>query len=236
MKTATTTATDHPYVQRLHQATMGDYVEYTRDVEVGPALPGPCDAVAFLPGRTLVAADVDEDWVGQQLVAQRDRRPEDPSTGLGQFLAALTERLGSPPTYASVLATAPHRAAFLAGKFKKVKESDPGWSPYRTDVTTYLYDSPSITGYVDLGRGPGGRWDAFVRVDRDARDHSGGGSRQLLTAALTMVPKGEELYGAAPVHDIRALRTMLAGGFRPICTEVLFLTRPEGGGGGRHLR
>lgn len=216
----------HPFIRRIDEATRGEFSDGGRTVEVGPALEGPCDAVAFLPGRTVVAADVDEAWAAEQLHYQRDRRAEDPSTGLGLFVAAMRERLGNPPTYASVLTAAPHRAAMVQGKFKRRGGPDEGWAPYRTDVVTYHYDSPSVTGSVDVGRGPGGRWDVFVRVDREARG-GGGGSRQLLTAALTLVQKGEELYGAAPVHDIRALRTMLAGGFRPICTEVLFLTRPQ---------
>lgn len=216
----------HPFVRRIHEATVGEYSDGGRTLEVGPALEGPCDAVAFLPGRTVIAADVDEDWAGEHLVYQRDRRPEDPSTGLGLFVAALAERLGNPPIYASVLTAAPHRAAMVQGKFKSTGQPDPGWAAYRNKIKSYHFDSPSVTGNVDVGRGPGGRWDVFVRVDREARG-GGGGSRQLLTAALTLVPKGEELYGSAPVHDIRALRTMLSGGFRPICTEVLFLTRPH---------
>lgn len=221
-------AVEHPFVRRLHDATTGAYSSYDRDVEVGPALPGPCDAVAFLPGRSVVAADLDEGWVREQLRPQLDRRPEDPSTGLGGFIAAMTHALGDPPTSASVLTAAPHRAAFLKGKFEPGGEPDPGWAPYRTDVQAYRYSSIGVSGWVDIGRGPGGRWEVFIRVDEE---HQGGGgpSRQLLTAALTLVPKGQELYGAAPVHDIRALRTMLSGGFRPICTEVLFLTRPDGG-------
>ena len=222
----------HPFIRRIHEATRGEFSEGELglagdfDLEVGPALDGPCDAVAFLPGRTVVAADVDEDWAVEQLRHQRERRAEDASTGLGRFVAAMSERLGHPPTYASVLTAAPHRAAMVQGKFKATGKPDPCWAPYRTGVKSYHYDSPSVTGSVDVGRGPAGRWDVFVRVDREARG-GGGGSRQLLTAALTLVPKGEELYGSAPVHDIRALRTMLAGGFRPICTEVLFLTRPQ---------
>lgn len=215
-----------PFVRRVQEATRGEFPDDGSDVEVGPALAGPCDAVAFLPGRTVVAADVDEQWVTDELARERQRGPEDASTGLGRFVAAMAARLGDPPTYASVLTAAPHRAAVIGGRFRRTGRADPGWAAYRTDVTSYHYDSPSVAGDVDVGRGPGGRWDVFVRVDREARG-GGGGSRQLLAAALTLVPPGEELYGAAPVHDIRALRTMLAGGFRPVCTEVLFLTRPR---------
>lgn len=222
-------STTNPLVDRIQQATSGDLPDGDRMIEVGPALDGPCDAVAFLPGRIVVAADVDEDWVSERLHSQQDGRPEDRSSGLGRFVAAMVERLDRPAAYASVLTAAPHRAAMVRGSFTRSGAPDRGWVPYRTDVMSYRFDNQGVVGAVDIGRGPGGRWDTFVRVDHDARSGDGD-SRQVLAAALTLVSKGEYLYGSAPVHDIRALRTMLAGGFRPICTEVLFLTRPHHGG------
>lgn len=222
-----TTAVDHPFSRILHDAALGSFPKHARTAEAVGALPGPCDAVAFLPGHTVVAADVDDAFLHEHLAYQRDRAPEDPSTGLGLFLAALRERLGNPPMYASVLAAAPHRAAILRGKLHRNDgEAEPGWGEYRTDVQCYRYRSGVTQGHIDIGRGPGGRIDGFVRVDSTLQG-GGGPSRELLSTALTMVKPGEQLFGSAPVHDTRALRTMLAGGFTPICTEVLFLTRPQ---------
>ena len=86
MKTMT-----HPFVRRIQEATRGEFSVGDGEgvIEVGPALDGPCDAVAFLPGRTVVTADVDEAWAAEQLARQRDRPPEDPSTGLGLFVAGV---------------------------------------------------------------------------------------------------------------------------------------------------
>lgn len=221
-----TTAVDHPFSRILRNAALGSFPEPSRTAEAVGALPGPCDAVAFLPGHTVVAADVDEQWLYDNLSYQKDRRPEDPSTGLGLFLAALRERLGGPPMYASVLTVAPHRAALLRGTLREHDEAaEPGWASYRRDVHCHRYEGGSTQGHIDVGRGPGDRLDVFVQVDSSVQG-GGGPSRELLAAALTMVPAGEQLFGSAPVHDTRALRTMLAGGFTPICTEVLFLTRP----------
>ena len=221
-----TTAIDHPFSRILRDAADGTFPPVERRAEVVGALPGPCDAVAFLPGNVVVAADVDEGWLAEALAYQKDRPVDDPSTGLGVFLGALAAQLGNPPMYASVLAVAPHRAALLRGKLTEVAgEADPGWAAYRRDVRSYRYAGSNTKGHIDIGRGPGDRRDVYVRVD-SSRQGGGGPSRELLATALTMVKPGQQLFGSAPVHDVRALRTMLAGGFTPICTEVLFLTRP----------
>lgn len=222
-----TTAVDHPFSRIVREAALGAFPPQDLKAEIVGALPGPCDAVAFLPGHCAIAADVDEAWVDENLAYQYGRRPEDPSTGLWLFLAALAKRLGNPPMYASVLASAPHRAAMLRGKLKPSREpADVGWGAYRTDVQSYRYEGVTTRGLIDIGRGPGDRWDGYVRVDSSMQG-GGGPSRELLSAGLTLIPPGEQLFGSAPVHDVRALRTMLAGGFTPVCTEVLFLTRPK---------
>lgn len=224
---AVTAAIDHPLARFQREAALGSFPEYTRTVESVGSLPGPCDAVAFLPGHTVVAADIDQQWLDENAAYQQTRSPEDRSTGLGMGIAALRERLGNPPTYASVVTAAPHRTKMLRARLDRQRDdaAHPGWAAYRTDIESYRYDGGATQGRIDLGRGPGGRLDVYIEVDTSPQ---GGGapSRDLLAAALTMVPAGEQLFGSAPVHDIRALRTMLAGGFTPICTEVLFLTRP----------
>lgn len=218
------TAVDHPLSRRLHDAALGSFPAEDRSVEVGPALPGPCDAVLFFAGHVVVAADVDEAWVLDAFGPQLAREPNDPSTGLGIFLGALAQRLGGPPTYASVLTVAQHKAAYLPGKLERGGELHPGWADYRTDVEAYRYASTSASGTVGIGRGPGGRRDVYLAVD-------GGGARagkELLAAARTLVPSDEALFGSARIDDARSLRAGLASGFEPICAEVLFLTRPGG--------
>jgi hypothetical protein len=219
--------TDHAFSRIMRDAAFGSYPPHDRTAEIVGALPGPCDAVAFMPGHTVVAADVDQDWLYDKLKYQQNRESNDPSTGLGLFLAAMADRLGNPPMYASVLTVAPHRAAMRRGQLTEQGGAHRGWADYRTDVRSYRYTAGTTQGNVDMGIGPGGRWDVYVRVD-SSQQGGGGPSRELLSTALTMVPAGEQLFGSAPVHDTRALRTMLSGGFTPICTEVLFLTRPQG--------
>lgn len=210
------------FADRLVAAAREELEDGDDVVEVGPALPGPCDAVTFLPGRTVVAADVDEDWVTAQLRARHDGPPETRSVGLGRFVAAMVERLGHPAASVGILTAAVPRAAMLRGGFAEIGGPDASWAAYRTEVRTHRFTDHGLAGSIDVGRGPGGRWDTGVRPDRD----TGGEARQLLAAALTLIPRDAVLFGSAPVHDVGALRTMLGGGFRPVGLELLLLTRP----------
>lgn len=219
------TAVAHPLVRSLHDAALGAFPAEDRAVEVGPPLPGPCDAVLFFAGHVVVGADVDEDWVMEALGPHLDREPNDPSTGLGTFLGALAQRLGNPPMYASILTVAQHKAAYLPGKLERGGELRPGWADYRTEVETYRYASASAAGTVAIARGPGGRHDVYLAADGGATSRTG---RELLAAARTLVPPDEALFGSARIDDARSLRAGLASGFEPICAEVLFLTRPGG--------
>ena len=222
-----TRTVDHPLIARQRDAAAGIFPEYSRTVELVGPLPGPCDAVAFLPGHTVVAADVDQAWLDENTAYQQSHSPADRSTGLGLGLASLRSRLGNPPMYASVLTAAPHRAKMLRARVERRESgADPGWAAYRSEIETYHYDGGPVQGRIDLGRGPGGRRDVYVQID-SSPEGGGAPSRDLLAAALTLISPGEQLFGSAPVHDTRALRTMLSGGFTPVCTEVLFLTRPQ---------
>ena len=118
----TTLVADHPFVNALRDAALGRFPECDRCTEVAGALPGPCDAVAFFAGRTIVAADVEPDWVSAQAAHQIGSDAEDPSTGLVSFLTAMRQRLGNPPTYSSVVTVAHHRAAILRGELAEVDE------------------------------------------------------------------------------------------------------------------
>jgi len=218
-----TTALDHPFTKTVYDAGLGHFPPADRGAEVGPALPGPCDAVCFFAEHVVLAADVSQDWVRGQLTdLGGDER--DPATGLGRFIGALAAQLGHPPVSASLLSVAPYQAAFLHGKIEPGGQADVAWAAYREDVRAYRYTGVGgVEGTFALGRGPGGRWDVFLRVDEQA----GGGraSRELLTAARTIVPEHTLLFASAPLHHIRVLRAVLGSGFRPLCTEVLLLTR-----------
>lgn len=220
-----TTTLEHPLHRIQRDAGIGHFPPADRRAEVGPPLPGPCDAMSVFTQHIVVAAEVTEDWVYDKLAHQLDRPENDPSTGLGIFVGALAGRLGNPPMTAALLQVAPYQPAFIHGKITTGGQADPTWAAYRTDVRCYHYRSKGVNGLFALGQGPGGRWDVYIRVEETtgAGSHA---SRELLIAAKTLVPDRELLFASAPLHDPRVLRAYLGSGFLPICTEVLFLTRP----------
>jgi hypothetical protein len=222
-----TTAVEHPLSRALRQAALGQFPD-TGDVSfaVSPALSGPCDAVAFFTDHVVVAADVDEDWVRRAYHETADGPPVDVSGRLGTFVAALAQRLGHPPTLASLLAVAPYRPAILPGKIQPGGEVDAQWMAYHSEVRTYQYRSQAVEGTIALGRGPGERWDVQLFIARSEGPRSNG-ARQLLTAAKTLVPERTHLFGMVPLNHLEVLRRGLHSEFAPVCTEVLFLTRPD---------
>lgn len=222
-----TTALEHPLSRAIHDAALGQFPDAGHTpVEVGGPLTGPCDAVAFFSDHIVVAADVDPDWVAEKYQHTLDRDPYDLSGRLGAFLAELTHRLGDPPTMANVLAVAPYRPARFSGTLEPGGEVDGEWMAYHSDVRAFGYRSPAVEGTIAIGRGPGERWDVqpFITHEQGQR---GNAIRQLLTAAKTLVPDRGPLFGVAPLHHLERLRRALHSGFEPICTELLFLTRPD---------
>jgi hypothetical protein len=218
-------AIHHSFTQVLHDAAYGDFPAPTGGATALGAVPGPCDSAAIFAHHVMVAADVDQAWVDNNYTSSRGLAGEDPSGPLLQFINALSARLGNPPTYASMLMAAPPKTGYLHGKITEGGEPDSSWAQYRTEVRCYQYSSPGAAGAFALGRGPGGRWEVFFRVDEGPGGRVG---RELLAAAKTVVPDKGVLYGSTPLHDPRVIRIAVASGFLPICTEVLFLTRPRG--------
>jgi hypothetical protein len=214
----------HALTDVLRDAARGEFPPTDGRALALGAPPGPCDSVTFFANHVLVAADVEQEWVDEHYVDTAGLGGADPSGGPGRFLGALARRLGAPPAYASTLLAAPPKTGYLHGRITEGGEPDAGWARYRSDVRCYSYSAPGAAGAFALGQGPGGRWEVFFRVDEGPGGRVG---RELLSAAKTVVPDKGVLYGSAPLHDPRVARIAIASGFQPICTEVLFLTRPS---------
>jgi hypothetical protein len=222
-----TTALRHPLSRAIHEAALGRFpaAEETT-VEVGPALSGPCDSLALFSGQVVVAAGLDPDWVRETYQRTVGQVRYDRSAGLGAFVAEVTRALDGPPTLAAVLAVAPYRPALLPGTLEPGGEVDADWMAYHNDVRVFQYRSSAVEGTIAIGRGPGERWDVHLFIAR-SDGQRGNGARQLLSAAKTMVPDRGHLFGMAPLHRPEILRRALRSDFLPICTEILFLTRPD---------
>jgi GNAT superfamily N-acetyltransferase len=77
---------------------------------------------------------------------------------------------------------------------------------------------------VILGRGLAGRLEVSVEVEPE---HRGAGlGRAMAEAARALAAPGELLFAQVSPGNVASVRAFLAAGYRPVCGEVLFLTRP----------
>lgn len=223
------TKTDHPLAHLLRAAARRSFPPSDGTVEVFPALPGPCDIALAFTGYSVVAADVPEDWVRRQVPAGWEAEHQHHGTLSVGILNALADRLGIAAPGINILLAAqkPPQAGPRVGLQPSSRvRSD--WAAYRTDVV--CYEDTDGGGVINLGRGPGGRLDLWVELQGADRPWLKASTvvhgRELLEAARTVAP--DDLFASVPAYDGRALRTFLAGGFRAIGAEALFLTRPAG--------
>jgi GNAT superfamily N-acetyltransferase len=90
---------------------------------------------------------------------------------------------------------------------------------YRHDLRVLADDREQAV--VLVGRGLAGRWELAFEVDPACRGRGLG--HRLAVAARYLVPAGEPLFAQVAPGNAAALRAVLAAGFRPVGSEVLFL-------------
>jgi GNAT superfamily N-acetyltransferase len=91
---------------------------------------------------------------------------------------------------------------------------------YREQVAVYTTENGE--GVVVLGRGLAGRREVSLEIDEAARGRGLG--RRLLLGARSLIPEGDVVFAQVAPGNAASLRAFLAAGFRPIGSEVLFLT------------
>lgn len=92
---------------------------------------------------------------------------------------------------------------------------------YRSDVETY--QDPEGTGTVTIGRGLAGRREVSIELSPESR--GGGHAAELLRESTGLVREREPLFAQVTPGNVASLRAFLAAGFKPVCSEVLFLRR-----------
>lgn len=92
---------------------------------------------------------------------------------------------------------------------------------YRDDGVTYR--TTDGNGLVVLGHGFAGRLEMAFEVEPAAR--GAGLGRRLAATARHIAPPDETLYAQVSPGNVASVRAMLAAGYRPIGSEVLFATR-----------
>lgn len=217
-----TVMTDHPLGKLLEDAAFGSFPPSDGRVAVYPSPSGPCDVAISFTGHAVVAADVPESWVLEQT---RDGWADEQGALSVQFLGALADRLGCPPTGMSVLLASTSVPVRQFGQVHADGEVPvpPFWTDFRNDVQKFRYRGNSGTGYIGIGRGPAGRWDGWIDVEHDPQSSSTVRGRELAQVAKSLAPARTPLFASVPAHNVRLLRSVLAAGLQPVGTEVLFL-------------
>jgi hypothetical protein len=215
--------TGHRLAALLNAAAFGEFPASDGSIEVLPPPPGPAMAVVGLTGRHVIATSARESWMREQLPAGDLLAPVAP-----RFLAALGAQLGRRDNGIDVLLAAPG----LEGEPRLVeveRQAHPRVvraKAHRQDVR--VFEDPGAAAVVILGLGLALRTEVAVEVEEAAR------GRGLATGALVearrLVGPDQALFAQTAPGNAASLRALLAAGFRPIGSEVLFFDgeRPPG--------
>jgi GNAT superfamily N-acetyltransferase len=211
----------HPLTRALQDAAYGRFPRPDGTLVVMPAPPGPADAVVAFTAHTMVAANVSLDEVTAHL----------PSSDFGApmnalFLHWLSGRLDSEPgsldaVFAAVGARDAPKLKLLPDERLRHHPRAVRAARYRTDVS--LFTDPGERAIVAVGRGLAGRWEAGFEVDPEHRNDGVG--RSIVAAIRTLVRPGEPIFLQVAPGNAASVWAIIAGGFSPIGSEVLFVRR-----------
>jgi hypothetical protein len=177
--------------------------------------------VAFT-AHHVVAADLDPEEVRARL------DPQDVGAPMAAgFLAWLAERLGTSAGMLDLVMLAPAPSPGEALPMLVEREGMVGHPRlersrrYRTDLR--CYSDRQDRALVVIGRGLAERWEMAIEIGSEYRGRGMG--TELARAAARLVPKGEPLFAQVTPGNVASIRAFLAAGYRPICSEVLFLKK-----------
>jgi len=205
----------------LDDAARGRFPPADLAVEVLAPPSGRADAVVAFSGHNVIAAAVDPDEVRAHLPNDDPGAPMSPT-----FLTWLGFRLGSESGALDVVLVATADEAPGAPPLTRRDDADAHDRVqralrYRSEVE--VYSDRERSGVIILGRGLAGRREVSIEVDPERR--SGGIGSALARSALSLVSPGEHLFAQVSPGNVASLRAFLHAGYRPICSEVLFLRR-----------
>jgi hypothetical protein len=179
--------------------------------------PGRVRGVLAFTAHHVVALGLDPDEVRGRLPAGDLTAPTGPA-----FLVWASERLGvAPGPVDAVLVTFGAEAIpglrlvpWAGNDHPRVERA----RAYRDDVRAFGEEGGR--GLLTIGRGLAGRWEIAFEVEPGARGHGLG--RGLAAAARALVPVGEPLFAQVTPGNVASLRALLAAGYVPVGSEVLF--------------
>lgn len=210
----------HRLRELLTDAAEGRFPPADLAVEVVGRPRGRSDAVVAFSGHNVIAAPVERDEIQARLP---DDDPGGPMSA--PFLTWLGERLGSTPGMLDAVLVADRidaehpsvdlQRATDATASARVERA----LRYRSEVA--VYEDRDRSGIVILGRGLVDRLEVSIELAPEARGRGRGAA--LAHAARGLVPDGEPLFAQVSPGNVASLRAFLRAGYRPICSEVLFL-------------
>ena len=213
---------EHPLTVMLRAAAGGRFPAADGRVDLAPSPAGRTHAVVAFTAHHVVAADLDP----SEVLARLD--PEDVGAPMGAgFLAWLAERLETSAGVLDLVMLAPTPPPGEALPVLVQREGLAGHPRlersrrYRTDLR--CYSDRQYRAVVVIGRGLASRWELAIEVDPEYRGHGLG--TELARAAARLVPNGEPLFAQVSPGNVASVRAFLAAGYRPICSEVLFLKK-----------
>ena len=208
----------HALVGILKEAAAGNLPPPDGEIDVLPEPPGPVDAIVSFTAHLVVATGAPQSEVHERLHAGEFNNWMHPS-----FLMWLGDQLGSRPgshdLVLSATGTVPDHDLDLvvqAGDFHHSRVEYA--SKHRTDVR--VFTDPDELGVLVVGRGLANRWEFAFEVEPAGRNRGLG--RRLAIAARGCIPEGEPLFAQVAPGNAASVRSVLAAGFRPIGSEVLF--------------
>ena len=213
-----TPGSENPTLGLLLRAALGEFPPADWTTEIWPAPPGPVHGVLGFVSHHVVAVDVDRTWLDSNL------EPGDPLSPMrSRFLTNLADRLGCPAGFPDCVLAATGQVDKSGLRLMEV-EPDPihprvASSLHRRDETR-VFATTEGNSLLCLGRGLAGRWEASFEVDPGARNRGIG--RALAIAARSLVEAGEPLFMQVTPGNAASLRAVLAAGFKPIGSEILF--------------
>jgi GNAT superfamily N-acetyltransferase len=213
----------HPLLEVLLEAARGRPPAPDGTVEVLPPPGGrAAAAVVAFTAHSYLLADVDPALAQARL---RDGDPGAPT--LPAFLTWLAGEVGARAGQLDAVLVAPG----LQGPPPLALEPRGGLEDHhrvaralRHRSELRVFATADDAGVLVLGRGLAGRQEAAFEVEPARRGRGLG--RTLALAARHLAPAGEPVFAQVSPGNAASLRAILAAGYRPLGSEVLFVPAP----------
>jgi len=174
-------------------------------------------AVVALTAHYFIATAAAEDWPRDQLLEGDLLAPMGP-----RFLTALSEQFGLPDDGVDVLLAAQGLPGDSLLRETTAHDDSRATRARAHREQVRVFTDPTGVAIVVLGHGLARRNEVAIEVEPTHRGH--GLATRALTEARRLLRPDQVLFAQTAPGNAASLRALLAAGFRPIGSEVLFFT------------